>query len=1686
MYSKKRAGFLVLGTIFLFVIIPSAFALLEGLYWAAYSIPDLVGLYQQYSSFIDFMFFFALIAGVTRLSLAKFFNKEEGGSLLGSKEENPAFKLVYVSLGAICSLSLVIYNRYYYGGYGLIPMLAPYLTVILIFMALIILYRFIRGGENKSTYTIGTIIFLLLAAFLLANIFLPDIFQPVLGGILNDSLYSFLFILAALWSLVSLVRWLWSRKESPREDGTPSTPRGSSSGYIDTSRGRGDREREPSAETPRAARAIRVILRIEPPRGPYVRGNPVRLTAIVERRRWNLWWRTANGNFRYQWEIDGSARPDLNSNRVTVLITDAMTPNPTQTVLIRVTVSDLDNEGIANQDAITIECVQAGPTPPVVPPLPAATYEVVLRRTAPTPGTPETITTPAYTMTGNAAVGEVYEFRPRIVGTPATPLEIEVDPTTVNPGEFIPFNTATGIAGLRINGSPDKVITCNFVRPRSLIRFRGRRVEHSIVINISTAGAPPPPTGAIRITNVTPNSARQNSGVIALRVIGTGLDLVTSYNFPYHANPTDPPLNIVSSGPTTQTPTLLEFDINVSTDHTGAPTNLGEYGIHLDDGGANNADLPVCFRILPSAGPTPAPTLTVTNTVTGDTLPNLPPSSSYHGPLNAVVGEIIEFIPNFISGAYTLALTKRTGLTSGENITPAGPNFNFTPKTKGKKKIEFTFTPAAGGARQIIKIEIEVAAAPPLTLPTLTVENSTSGDTLNDLQPASAYHSPLPAIVGDTIEFVPDLASGIYNAPTVTKRTGLTAGENISPSGSNFILSTLTPGEKKIEFTFTTVAAGNPPQIIKIQINAIPQPVITAENIDTVTNYGTGNATTPVSGASEQGQTVRFTLDTLPSGDIDQYKKPVKIITSIPTPEKPRPVSGSSTEFDSLFASPGMKIIRFEFEDKRTPRGKVTVEAGIDVKAPLSTSILIKNPVENAPSQSSPPIIYYGTDINFKSQLVNVNPADVTWEILDNHVSAYTAGKKLGNGENFVHRFTKGSLFGGGTSAGPHTIFATAYIGSIRQAGDFIWVIIEEQPPEPKLEIVNSTMPSTLVPLGISKPGTPVNTNAFIKDIVRFTPLPAGIESHYTITTSGDAPPDILHDLDAAKGIKELNLESGGLKTIKYTFTPKSIASGLAPVEIETNILVPSTKLATSVDFEIEVVKIGGGSEKVKPTDLNKKINAEVGDKFRITANVNPPDNITDYNVTPEARRFSSGEYNKISDTQVELELKTLGDKKKLEFILRDKSRAGTGVSVSVTFVTTLKKPSDPVIRVWDMTLGSPGTSLGLADVGTPFAKDISINSLINFELTAVIPADITKYKLKKIKKNGLKGSEDVIPVGANAYALRVLSESLKTIDFHLEDPLGIEHKISMILNATNSPIAKLEVIKIEGTTKTPLIIADKDFQLDAPEAATYGFGAVIENGNIAEYEIKMTSDNRPFIFDSTKKSATLRWSMPPSGNTRNVKCEFTHIPTSTVLTPIIATIKIMPKVVTSAPTFTLKISDAAHNLIGADTKSFKINLDMHDTYYLQPEITGASLDDYNISWARVPATRDDDYTEGLVGTAKIPTIQYIPITKGQKDITIIFTKKESTIPEKDIKVTITAVPNLNKIRARIEKEMPDFQIWANKKYPKEAKKPYPDWIYLISYLKTKGISATKEGLTPREFNNKLTAPIWDAYRKKP
>lgn len=1439
MFGKKRVGLLIVfSTVFLLTLIPHVFAVFEGLYFTFYSMPDIVTMYTQASSLIDFVLIFMLITSVARLSLAKMFSGRPEGAAPGAHggEENPAFKLLYVSLGLMGSASLVIYSKFYGGGQGLLIQFAPYWALIATFIALVLLYKFVKGEERTSA-SLGSSILMLLLALFLAGIFLPGIFAPSLDAILQSPLGQWLLLFVIGWALWKFIQWGWNkRSRTPAGTGGTGTGGGTSGG--------GGAGPTTPAVTTSTAKPIRVRVIVQPARGPYTVGQHIVLTALIERKAW-IRWKPATENFGCQWQI-GSINPTNNNFQIPFTIDPALAPNPSQRVPVRVTVTSVTTPPqSAASPPVIIEIVQTptGPTGGPGTPTTTPTFTLNVRKVRPAEAPIPTTTDLDLPRPGTADppinIGNAFLFEPTITGANPRDYEIEITATTDGTDTFNDYDSSRGNANFIIGSATQKTIICNFKRRASW--YRRNPIVHTIQVIITITGGgggpgPGPHTGGLTITRVRPNSAPQDAGVITLTVEGTGLDTVDSLWFPLHGTP-GTTLHLAGTI-TRRRPTSFRIDVDVSTDHSGGPSTLGHYDIHVEDSTTGTvADHPNCFEILPprhAPPPSAPPTLTVTNTVTGTGVPNIPPGAATFRTVNSEVGHRIEFTPDLISGAYTVSRSRITrGGTRGESIDPirGTDNFEFTPASPGTKEIEFEFS--AGRHRETITVIIDVTA-PTIHDPVISVRKS--GSTAVDV---SYEHTAatINANIGDTITFFagtdpPGHFGTDYRNVTVARRgTTLGRGETVVPTTlPDHELEIKTADPKTIRFEFEdalgtrrhvevniivgSTSTVNPPvvrvetplslidanpgrptpvsiiigqkikltadtnptgdissyrvnilptydgslfsgtssgssgifeltaskagrttieiefniggirTVIAIDLTIMPRstihpPVLTINNVSTGTTLATGDEHTSFTNPPntiKTGEDIEFIFDTNPHGSIASYDLLLGTIRGLAGGETP--IAGRAVNIaKSTFTTPGTKEIEFEVEEKVSHTVhifKTKLEVVPSTTTPSTIEII--SPIRRDASTTTPLVIIHDTPIDLEATNISSNIKEVKWEIVAGHSKKYsnTPLKELGKGPKINTTFKGGGILGiGGTPLGNYTLFALGYdFSNTIKILDFIWVEIKGKtttPPVPAavainvLNITKGTAPITITP------GSTTRITAEDKDGLSFIPIvnPATRTTDFEIKLGKQV---------LSKGDKYGRTTGNNSQLIIGAITPKKIiyefidnANKKQKTIIEINIDVVSTITPPNkVNFGIEVYDYN--VSKTTPEERatgNYKTDGEVGDSFKLIADVLAPNKITDYDVVWSNNKATlPAEIKQLSPIEVELTFNTPGEKK-INCILQDKTKTNA-VAITITFNIKKLEPEIKITKV-DTVPGSTG-----AEYLKELDKEVVFKSQIN------------------------------------------------------------------------------------------------------------------------------------------------------------------------------------------------------------------------------------------------------------------------------------------------------------------------------------------------------------------------------------
>ncbi len=300
MLNKKRVSVLLFSSLFLLTIIPSSFALLEGLYGYFYSPMDLVSLYELWHTWVDFVVFFFIIASVSRLVFGRIYGKE-------GEEEHPGLKGLYIGMGLFGSLGLVLFGRYS-GSWqnGILVSFGPIWFIFLLLLAIITIYRLAKGEEDKEPFTIGTIIFFLLLALFLGNLIYPNVFAPIVDMIFGNPIFAliaaFLLLLGAFSIIAKIVGWTRGKSRGGETSGSGGGSSGETSegGGEETPRDGSSSQRQP--ETPQPGKIFVEI--VTSPKSPYRIGQQITIAAVIKEKKGWFGKREAIGNFVCTWWIN--------------------------------------------------------------------------------------------------------------------------------------------------------------------------------------------------------------------------------------------------------------------------------------------------------------------------------------------------------------------------------------------------------------------------------------------------------------------------------------------------------------------------------------------------------------------------------------------------------------------------------------------------------------------------------------------------------------------------------------------------------------------------------------------------------------------------------------------------------------------------------------------------------------------------------------------------------------------------------------------------------------------------------------------------------------------------------------------------------------------------------------------------------------------------------------------------------------------------------------------------------------------------------------------------------------------------------------------------------------------------------------------------------------------------------------
>ncbi len=328
---KKRAGLIVVLSLFLLLFIPNVFALLESFYPLLYGPTDLVQLYQQWQSWADFIIFFLIFASAARIGYSRIYGEH-------GKEPAGATGL-YVGIGLFSSVGLVLLFRQY--GWSLLNF-GPLILIVLVLMFMLLMYQLLLKKDAVSLWPALAflILTLLIASALFPNL-IPFQFPP---GIL------FLLILAGL---VALLLWLGGLAfGGAGAAGGAGGAAGGATPVRDALAERAARIIEPGPREPVTPGLFAVILIRPAPvsRDGYVLGDSINLTARLTRRGWRPWnifsaAPEALGRFHFTWHVGGvevNTDPRNHEQTISYTLPQTLLTQIRQRVIISVLVQDLD------------------------------------------------------------------------------------------------------------------------------------------------------------------------------------------------------------------------------------------------------------------------------------------------------------------------------------------------------------------------------------------------------------------------------------------------------------------------------------------------------------------------------------------------------------------------------------------------------------------------------------------------------------------------------------------------------------------------------------------------------------------------------------------------------------------------------------------------------------------------------------------------------------------------------------------------------------------------------------------------------------------------------------------------------------------------------------------------------------------------------------------------------------------------------------------------------------------------------------------------------------------------------------------------------------------------------------------------------------------------------------------------
>ncbi|MBI2148793.1 hypothetical protein HYU23_03870 [Candidatus Woesearchaeota archaeon] len=890
-------------------------------------------------------------------------------------------------------------------------------------------------------------------------------------------------------------------------------------------------------------------------------------------------------------------------------------------------------------------------------------------------------------------------------GTPPTPVQAEIGNTIVLHSETRPagqiarYNVAlgrtTGLTGreriTQVRGTNDYQITVNSPGARTIeLIFTNTSTRTAVNLIAQIDVSPPVYPPVVNVQNVVSGDIEtfpQRGRPTPLQA-----NVTDGIRFGMDTNPAGGIANYtIALGRRIRGLSRTErvVPIGAGPDHELVIDNAGvkeiEFVFTETRSGRTNS-VNIIIQVATSISP---PILEIENTTTGSRETARPgtPAPTVTG----VVGNIMRFVPETdppggLSEYRRITTTRRTRLGRGESIrqTSRSPlEYELTAIVPGVKTIEFEFIDNRGTTTQL-NVTIDISAVP---APEIHIENTTTTTPLGTATPTT--RSRVRANIGQLIRFAPRSTApgGLSYYRSITPSTrGLSRGENLGMvgSGPDYELNLNTVGTKNVYFDFVDPTGRTRVEIlIDVQRPTYP-PIIKVENQTRRTAQINVDTTITPRIIINTGETIRFTADTDPAGDIGKYDPPtIGPRTTVTGTEIPVPIRGRNPTFESTFSTDGIKIIEFVIRETATGTDS-TITIEIEVPRAINFPII---EVENV-----------STGINLGIANAGTSPLNIaanTGEAIRFKLNTNPAGD-IGKYTTSIGRKTtaKGAEEPRLTVATPIPTFESTFSTDGKKIVEFTFLetasgttsslevivtVAKKAKPIFKLNTFKRSGANSRTPVGTYTKDDSFDVNE--NDVYYFlgtVDSPADIKD-YEIDINSDA----VYRFDKRINAATVMFKSLGPKKLTSTIKEKSTGNILETIILSINVLPAVTPGKIEFVVEVENPRAGYKSQMFGGTQAI----AEIGDKIKLRPQVKNGA-LTNYDITWSERNIvGRDKFTPPTGTgDALLEIEESGNKE-IYCIFTKKGGTSPVANVKIMFpIGTIPTNPDFIVTVFDKT----------------------------------------------------------------------------------------------------------------------------------------------------------------------------------------------------------------------------------------------------------------------------------------------------------------------------------------------------------------------------------------------------------------